>query len=426
MIQSPRGTRDFLPNEMERRRYYENILRTKASVHGFREIQTPIFEEAELFILRSGPNILNELYAFKDKGDRDIALRPEMTAPSIRLFVNNMSNDPKPIKVFYFGQCFRYERPQSGRYREFFQFGAEIIGSATPETDAEVISAAVAMIKGLKLKEFKVRIGHIGVLRQKLVDAGVPGEKMAEVLQKLDKKAYEDAESILGGIGVSKETIEEIFRITETVGGPEVLDKVEGDAGEYLKKVLSFLKAAGITEAEIDLGVVRGLDYYTGMVFEVEAPVLGAEKQICGGGSYTLSELFGGEKVFSTGFALGFDRVLLALEREGHTYKSRPLDVYVVAASDDMRIRAFEITGQLRAIGVSADVDIMGRKMAKAMKYASAIDARFAVIVGKEEAESDSVVLRDMKTGEQKVVKTGEIFREMGLIRDGYFLTEDN
>jgi len=424
MIQSPRGTRDFLPEEMERRRHYENILRTKASVHGFREIQTPIFEEAELFILRSGPNILNELYAFKDKGDRDIALRPEMTAPSIRLFVNNMSNDPKPIKVFYFGQCFRYERPQSGRYREFFQFGAEIIGSATPETDAEVISAAIAMIKGLKLKEFKVRIGHIGVLRQKLVDAGVPGEKMAEVLQKLDKKAYEEAEPILNGIGVSKEKILEIFRITETVGGPEVLDKVEGDAGEYLKKVLAFLKAAGVTEAEIDLGVVRGLDYYTGMVFEVEAPVLGAEKQICGGGSYTLSELFGGEKVFSTGFALGFDRVLLALEKEGHIHKSRPLDVYLVPASDDMRIRAFEIAGQLRAIGVSADVDIMGRKMAKAMKYASAIDARFTVIVGKEEAEIDSVVLRDMKTGEQKVVKVGEIFREMGLIRDGYFLNE--
>ena len=424
MIQSPRGTRDFLPSEMERRRYYENILRAKASVHGFREIQTPIFEEAELFILRSGPNILNELYAFKDKGDRDIALRPEMTAPSIRLFVNNMSNDPKPIKVFYFGQCFRYERPQSGRYREFFQFGAEIIGSATPETDAEVISAALAMIKGLKLKDFKVRIGHIGILRQKLIDAGVPGEKMAEVLQKLDKKAYEDAEPILDGIGVSKEKIREIFMITETVGGPEVLDKVEGDAGEYLKKVLVFLKASGITEAEIDLGVVRGLDYYTGMVFEVEAPVLGAEKQICGGGSYTLSELFGGEKVFSTGFALGFDRVLLALEKEGHVHKSRPLDVYLVPTSDDMRIRAFEIAGQLRAIGVSTDVDIMGRKMAKAMKYASAIDARFAVIVGNEEAEVDSVVLRDMKTGEQKVVKTGEIFREMGLIRDGYFLAD--
>ncbi|MCL2317720.1 MAG: ATP phosphoribosyltransferase regulatory subunit, partial [Methanomassiliicoccaceae archaeon] len=138
MIQSPRGTRDFLPDEMERRRFYEGLLRQTAQGFGFREVQTPIFEEAELFILKSGPNILNELYAFKDKGDREMALRPEMTAPTIRSFVNNMSNDPKPIKVFYFGQCFRYERPQSGRYREFFQFGAEIIGSATPQTDAEV------------------------------------------------------------------------------------------------------------------------------------------------------------------------------------------------------------------------------------------------------------------------------------------------
>ena len=144
MIQRPRGTRDFLPDEMEKRRHYEGILRDTAKTFGFREIATPIFEESELFILRSGPNVLKELYAFKDKGDREIALRPEMTAPAIRMFVNEMSNEPKPIKIFYFGQCFRYERPQSGRYREFFQFGAEIIGSATPETDAELTDAQIA------------------------------------------------------------------------------------------------------------------------------------------------------------------------------------------------------------------------------------------------------------------------------------------
>ena len=413
MIQSPRGTRDFLPDDMERRRSYESTLRSKAVCFGFREIQTPIFEEAELFILRSGPNILNELYAFKDKGDRDIALRPEMTAPTIRSFVNNMSNDPKPIKVFYFGQCFRYERPQSGRYREFFQFGAEIIGSATPETDAEAIATAVAMIKGLGLREYKVRMGHIGVLRQMLTDAGVPAEGMAEILQKLDKKAYDDARPILDGMGVGKDGIEAIFEITETVGGPEVLSKVKGEAGDYLAKVLTFLDALGVKEAEVDLGVVRGLDYYTGMVFEVEAPVLGAEKQICGGGSYTLSELFGGEKVFSTGFALGFDRVLLALEKEGHAFECRPLDVYVVAASEDMKIRSFVIAGKLRNAGISTDVDIMGRKMAKAMKYASSIKARFAVIVGKEESETDSVVLRDMSTGDQRVLNVDELLENI-------------
>ncbi|MDR1690880.1 MAG: histidine--tRNA ligase, partial [Candidatus Methanoplasma sp.] len=320
MIQSPRGTRDFLPDEMERRRFYEGTLRQTAHRSGFREIQTPIFEEAELFILRSGPNILNELYAFKDKGDRNIALRPEMTAPAIRLFVNNMSNEPKPIKVFYFGQCFRYERPQSGRYREFFQFGAEIIGAATPETDAETIAAALEMIKAIGLKDYKVRIGHIGVLRKELSKVGVPAERMPEVLQKLDKKLYEEAWPLMEAAGIGRNDAESIFKLTSTVGGIEVLAEIPGEESDYLKEVLSYLSAMGAGSPEIDLGVVRGLDYYTGMVFEVEAPVLGAEKQICGGGSYTLSELFGGEKVFSTGFAIGFDRVLLALEKEGAEY----------------------------------------------------------------------------------------------------------
>ena len=182
MIQRPRGTRDFLPDEMERRRHYEGILRGVAKTFGFREVATPIFEDAELFILRSGPNVLKELYNFKDKGDREVALRPEMTAPVIRMFVNEMSNEPKPIKMFYFGQCFRYERPQSGRYREFFQFGAELIGNPNPETDAEVISMAASMIKALGLKEYRFRIGHIGVLKQRIADAGVPKERMAEVL----------------------------------------------------------------------------------------------------------------------------------------------------------------------------------------------------------------------------------------------------
>jgi histidyl-tRNA synthetase len=266
---------------MEKRRFYENNLRHVARTFGFREVETPIFEEAELFILRSGSNVLNELYAFKDKGDRDIALRPEMTAPAIRMFVNGMSNDPKPIKIFYFGQCFRYERPQAGRYREFYQFGAEIIGAATPETDAEAIAMASFMIKSLGLKNYKMRIGHIGVLRQRIADIGVPAERTAEVLQKLDKKLYDEARPILKDIGVTDADMEDLFKLTETVGGTEVLSMVPGDAGTYLKEVVDYLDRMGVKDVEIDLGVVRGLDYYTGMVFEAEAPVLGAEKQIC-------------------------------------------------------------------------------------------------------------------------------------------------
>ncbi|MDN5356847.1 MAG: histidine--tRNA ligase [Candidatus Methanomethylophilaceae archaeon] len=409
MIQCPRGTRDFLPDEMERRRYYEGKLRSVALRFGFRETETPIFEDAELFILRSGPNVLNELYAFKDKGDRDLALRPEMTAPAIRMFVNSMGNEPKPIKIFYFGQCFRYERPQGGRYREFFQFGAELIGSATPDTDAEAIALAAAMIEALGLKNYKIRIGHIGVLRQKLADAGVPNEKTAEVLQKLDKKLYDEARPMMEDLNVDQDVMGEIFELTETVGGTDIVDKVPGEAGKYLRSLIAILSAMGVSDVEIDLGVVRGLDYYTGMVFEVEAPALGAEKQICGGGSYTLSELFGGEKVFSTGFAIGFDRILLAMEKEGITYEQTGIDAYVVPVSDDVRIKATEITAMLRKAGISCDMDIMGRKMAKALKYASSARAKFAVIVGKNELEGDSVTLRDMGSGDQETVLISEL-----------------
>ena len=381
MIQCPRGTRDFLPDELEKRRFYENRLRHTARTFGFREVETPIFEDAELFILRSGPNVLKELYAFEDKGGRQIALRPEMTAPVVRMFVNNMSNEPKPIKVFYFGQCFRYERPQSGRYREFFQFGAEIIGSATPETDAEAITLAYAMIGQIGVKNYRIRIGHIGVLRQRIADAGVPQDRTAEVLQKLDKKLYDEARPLMEDMGVKAEDIDDIFSLTETVGGVEVLE-----------------------DLEIDLGVVRGLDYYTGMVFEAEAPALGAEKQICGGGSYTLSELFGGEKVFSTGFAIGFDRILLALEKEGSSYDPEGIDAYVVPVTEDMRVKSAEVTAMLRAAGVSADMDIMGRKMAKALKFASSARARYAVIIGAKEMDQGAVTLRDMVTGDQELV----------------------
>ncbi|MBO4551778.1 MAG: histidine--tRNA ligase [Candidatus Methanomethylophilaceae archaeon] len=413
MVQRPRGTRDFLPDEMERRRHYEGILRGVAKTYGFREVATPIFEDAELFILRSGPNVLKELYNFKDKGDREVALRPEMTAPVIRMFVNEMSNEPKPIKMFYFGQCFRYERPQSGRYREFFQFGAELIGNPNPETDAEVISMAAAMIKALGLKEYRFRIGHIGVLKQRIADAGVPKERMAEVLQKLDKKLYDEAEPLLKEIGVKDDAIRDIFKLTETVGGKEVLSEVPGDVGDYLRKVVDILSAMGVEDVLIDLGVVRGLDYYTGMVFEAEAPSLGAEKQICGGGSYTLSELFGGEKVFSTGFGVGFDRILLAIEKEGQTYKNEGITAYVLPVSDEVKMDACKIAAKLRSAGIPTDIEIMGRKMGKAMKYASGLDVKYAVIVGAQELQQDSVTIRDMVTGEQKLVKIDSLVDEL-------------
>ncbi|HIJ00749.1 MAG TPA: histidine--tRNA ligase [Candidatus Methanomethylophilaceae archaeon] len=409
MIQRPRGTRDFLPDEMERRRHYESLLRETAQLYGFREVATPMFENTELFTTKSGPNIVDEIYSFQDKGGREISLRPELTAPVMRMFVNELSNAPRPLKLFYFGQCFRYERPQSGRYREFFQFGAEIIGAPTAETDAEAIALAEAMIKRLGLKNYVLRVGHIGILREKLSGLGVPQEGMAELLQKLDKKLYDEARSLMEAYDVSSEGINAVFEFTALSGGKDLLSRIEGEAGAYLRELFSILELYGVEAVQLDLGTVRGLDYYTGVVFEVEAPSLGAEKQVCGGGSYTLSELLGGESVFSTGFAIGFDRILLALEKEGANFSPQGLDAYVLATANETRPDSFRIVTMLRKAGLRADVDLMRRKLSKAMKQAAASRARYAVIVGARDLAENAGTVREMSSGEQRRVSLDEL-----------------
>jgi len=409
MIQRPRGTRDFTPQEMEARRHLESLFRLVVETHGFREIATPIFEHAELFTLKSGPGIIDEIYAFEDKGGRQIALRPELTAPAMRFFVNDLTNYPRPLKIFYFGQCFRYERPQSGRYREFFQFGAELVGAPNPESDAEVIGLAAAMIARSGLSNFSIRVGHIGILRSKLSEAGVRPESAPAILQKLDKKVYDEASPLMQQAGMSDEAIEDVVNLTKTIGGVEVLESLSGEAKDYLMEVFRVLQSYGLREVKVDLGVVRGLDYYTGIVFEVDAPMLGAEKQVCGGGSYSLTELFGGEKTFSTGFAIGFDRILLALEKEGMKAPTKNVIAYIVPVNEAMRLAAFKITAELRSNGISTDVDLMRRSLGKNFKYADAIGAKFVVIVGEKEAALGSVTVRDLKTGEQRLVSMADL-----------------
>ena len=413
MIQRPRGTRDFGPEEMERRRYLESIMRREAALFGFREVSTPIFEHTELFTLKSGPNVVDEIYAFQDKGGREISLRPELTAPVMRFFVNELTNYPRPLKMFYFGQCFRYERPQSGRYREFYQFGAELIGNPGPESDAEVIALAASIMRRVGLKEYSIRIGHIGVLRGMLSQAGVDAKKAPPILQKLDKKEYDEARTRMTEAGMPAEDIEGIIDITRTTGSVEVLEKISGEAKDHLGAIFRILAAYGITNVQVDLGVVRGLDYYTGMVFEMDAPVLGAEKQICGGGSYSLTELFGGEKTFSTGFGIGFDRTLLALEREGYPTPTQAVGAYIIPVSEAVKDEAFRLTAQLRQAGIVTEVDLMGRNVSKNFKYAASIHARKALILGEKELAQGSVALRDMTTGEQKLVKLEDLISEL-------------
>ncbi len=408
MIQRPRGTRDFGPGEMAVRRDLEATFRRQAHLFGFQEVATPMFERTELFTLKSGPNIVEEIYAFEDKGGRPIALRPELTAPVMRFFVNDLANLPRPLKLFYFGQCFRYERPQSGRYREFFQFGAEVVGSALPETDAEVIALAASMIESTGLREYGIRVGHIGVLRERLERHLTPGE-MAPVLQRLDKKMYDDVRDLLTTAGVGGTDIDEIEDITRISGPVDVLEGFDDQASDYLRQVFKALEPYDVMNLTVDLGVVRGLDYYTGMVFEGDAPSLGAEKQIMGGGSYSLTELFGGEAAFTSGFAIGFDRILLAMEREGQVVSDIGVEVFVLPVGDDMLAKAQQVAADLRRNGVSADVDLMRRKLNKSMKYASSIGARNVIVVGERDIGRGEVTVRDMSSGKQMAVRLEDL-----------------
>jgi histidyl-tRNA synthetase len=395
---------------MARRRRVEQAMRDACHRFGFGEVVTPTFEHSDLFTLRSGQGIIDEMYVFKDKGDREMALRPEITASVIRFYVNELSTMPKPLKLYYVGNCFRYENPQSGRFREFFQLGAELIGTKNPETDAEVIALAVNCVRAAGLENFIVRVGHIGILKS-LVYKEISDQKLAsDVLRMIDKEDWDALGEMFDAKDLPRTLFDKITAIADVKGELELLNNLEqSESTDYLREIFSVLRLYGIDDAQVDLGIVRGLDYYTGMVFEIDAPRLGAEKQIMGGGSYTLSELFGGEPVFSTGFAIGIDRVAIAAEKE-KTVEDLPLvDVYVVPTKDEMRKFAFGIVARLRSHGVKADVDLMRRNLSKNLKYASAIGARFAVIVGEEEMAKRAVTLRDMKTGEQTLVPADDL-----------------
>lgn len=414
MIQRPRGTRDFGPQEMAERRRVEQAMRNACELAGFGEVVTPTFETSELFKLRSGPTIVDEMYVFRDKGDREMALRPEITASVIRFFVNELSNNPKPLKLYYVGNCFRYENPQSGRFREFFQLGAELIGSMNPETDAEAIALAVSCIRNSGLENYTVRIGHIGILKSLVHKEIEDKQVVADVLRMIDKEDFDALGDMFDARALPRKLFDKITAIAEMRGGTEVLDNLEkSGAADHLREIFRVLELYGIDGCEVDLGIVRGLDYYTGMVFEIDAPALGAEKQIMGGGSYTLSELFGGEPVFSTGFAIGIDRVMLAISAESDKSMYLPLDAFVIPAMDNMRDESFRITAKLRAAGVRTDVDLMRRNLSKSLKYASSVGARFSVIVGSKEMKKGSVTLRDMTSGEQTLVPVDDIGSEI-------------
>lgn len=409
-VERPRGTRDFTPEEMHKRSYVERILRRIAEKFNYSEVLFPVFEHTQLFQLKSGEEIADHIYVFEDKGGRSLCLRPEATASVARMFGTSLREGQRPVKVYYFAPMYRYEEPQKNRYREFWQFGVELIGPNTRESDAEAIVLAVECLKELGVKH-TLDISHLGVMRSLLEDLGAGEEQQDHIIACLDRKNYNELKKIVdtrilfelielkGGLGV-------IGKAEKLLSGhPKALEKLE--ELEEIAKMLNTVKV----EYEINFGMARGLAYYTGVILEIRVPNLGAQNQVCGGGRYdNLVKLFSGLDEPAVGFAFGFDRVLDAVEMQKINIPPEEGVVVIAPANDEAREKAFEISNQIRKKAkLRVDLDLMNRKLGRVLEYASKIKAKYVVIVGLKEFKEGKVVLRDMEKNEQKEVKIDKL-----------------
>ncbi len=419
MIERPRGTRDFLPEELAKRRFVEARLRNKAESYGYREIATPAIESLELFVAKSGPGVVKELYDFKDKGGRDICLRPELTLPTMRLFAADLRAWPRPVKVYYYGPVYRYEEPQKGRYREYWQFGVELIGADTPEADAEVIALAHEAIEGAGITGLELRVGHIGVMRAFVAAAGLEDHSRQAVFALIDKKKLDELGAKLASLQVAAPLKALFLEAARFKGGHEDLARFGGKlqdlpaaraAIDRLLAVLRALERRGVFSARVDLGVVRGLDYYTGVVFEFHSDKLGAESQCGGGGAYSLTELFDLPPEGTVGFGLGFDRLVMLVPDDAVPSRGGAIDALVVPIGDKEAVLdlAAKAETALRGGGVRVERDLLGRGPSKSLKYADGRGARIAVLIGDKETADSRVTFRDLKTGEQTLMTLDE------------------
>ncbi len=433
-LEKVKGTRDLLPEEMAKRRWVFERIRDVFERYNFHEVLTPTFEYTALFQLRSGEEVVEQLYAFEDKGGRNLSLRPDMTSSVARLYVNSFQNAPKPIKWYYMANMFRYEEPQSGRYREFWQAGVELLGSDRVEADAEVIALFVESYLATGLRDFTVNIGDRVLLDEFARMLGVEDDiGLMRLIDKKDKLSEEEFVKALKDFGLSDDGVGKVLALIEIKGKPdEVLPRAEelftSDEAKAeiakLYELVDLLGSYGVSDwIRIDLGIARGFDYYTSVVFEAIAPNDLGIGSIGGGGRYdNLIEVFGGKPTPATGFAIGVERLIPILEWKGliPEPKLRP-DVYVIPIGKDLELKkaAIEITSSLRRAGVKVDYELTGRKLRKALDYAGRLGVPYVVLIGKRDLENGNVTVRDMESGEQRTVEkekvVGEVLGLLGL-----------
>lgn len=416
-----RGMRDFLPNEAERLRFIENTARRLAELYGYDEVITPIIEHYDLLAAKIGEENRKRMYVFEDLGGRKVALRPEFTASIARLVSTKMLSVPKPIKLFSVGSLYRYDEPQMGRYREFWQANYELVGSNSPEADAEVLGLTCDFLETLGIKSYTIKVNHVGILRGILGREGILEERQNAIMQLLDEKEWDKALRFTREYGASSkclETLEKIFRIRgerreditkimlETMEGyPESLDSINN-----LNEIISFVENCGLgAKFYFEAGFARGLEYYTGIIFEAYVPELGIA--IGGGGRYDkLIELFSGVEVPAVGVALGIDRIMLAMEKQGvGPPKVLEDKVLVVPVEESIITEALKISFALRRSGIKAEMEIMRRGLSRSLSDASKKGITHVVIVGRKEIGEGKVILRNMRDKIQEEVIVEEL-----------------
>ncbi|HZG60641.1 MAG TPA: histidine--tRNA ligase [Anoxybacillus sp.] len=404
-FQIPRGTQDILPGEAEKWQYIEQMARDICRRYNYKEIRTPIFEHTELFLRGVGDTtdiVQKEMYTFEDRGGRSITLRPEGTAPVVRSFVENkMYGDPnQPIKLYYVGPMFRYERPQAGRFRQFVQFGVEALGSNDPAIDAEVIALAMEIYQALGLKKLKLVINSLGDKESRIAHR----EALINHFKGRIHEFCEDCQTRLEKnplriLDCKKDRDHELMATA-----PSIIDYLNDESRRYFEKVQMYLTKLGV-EFEVDPRLVRGLDYYNHTAFEImsNAEGFGAITTLCGGGRYNgLVQEIGGPETPGIGFALSIERLLAALEAEGISLPvAEGIDCYVVALGEKAKDESVVIVDKLRKAGITAEKDYQDRKVKAQFKAADRLQAKYVAIIGDEELEKNVINVKDMATGEQ-------------------------
>jgi len=420
-----RGMRDFLSDEAEMLRYVEGTARRVAGLYGYEEIVTPVVESYELLAAKAGEEVRSRMFVFKDLGGRDVALRPEFTASVARLVATTLRNEPRPFRLFSVGAVYRYDEPQRGRYREFWQSNYELMGSKRPEADAEIMLLTDSLMRKAGLNRFAFKIGHVGVLRGILNQEKVEDKTQSAVMQLMDKKQYDEALRKVEDAGVSRECMTVLRRLVEFSGkdvlavAGEIGVLVEGyekavEAAKNLREILGLLLESGCkTEMTVEAGFARGLEYYTGLIFEVYVPDM--DIALGGGGRYDrLIELFGGEPTPAVGVAHGIDRIMLGVQTQKNAQRlEKAKSAMVIPIKEELRGEALKIAQMLRDASVMVEVEVMGRKMAKALEDADRRKMDYAVIVGERELKEEAVVIRNLRKRVQETVKIQRMTERM-------------